>query len=284
MADTFDSLSVGTLDVNAIGIEALNIPRDFWIPGSASIFHGYFGPSALSGYGSATIVAAPGPFALTQNFMGLGLFTGTHTTTGIDITVGSSIKVGSKDFSSAESWKCLSASALFGVGKFTVASPSIKIVGPKILIGGNVSINGLDTATGTLPTFWNSKKNFDIPHPTKEGHRLRYVCLEGPSAEVYVRGTLKNSSTIELPEYWKGLVDEETIGVTLTPIGHWQELFWEKIEWGSRIIIKNNSGAAINCHYVVYGERKDTSKNIAEYEGLTPMDYPGDNNEYNINK
>jgi hypothetical protein len=34
----------------------------------------------------------------------------------------------------------------------------------------------------------------------------------------------------------------------------------------------------------VYGERKDTSKNIPEYKGLTPDDYPGDNNEYNLIK
>ena len=26
----------------------------------------------------------------------------------------------------------------------------------------------------------SSKKSFDIPHPTKEDHRLRYVCVESP--------------------------------------------------------------------------------------------------------
>ena len=35
----------------------------------------------------------------------------------------------------------------------------------------------------------NSKKAFDIPHPKKKGHRLRHICLEGPEAGVYVRGT-----------------------------------------------------------------------------------------------
>lgn len=125
-----------------------------------------------------------------------------------------------------------------------------------------------------------SKKPFDILHPTKEGKRLRYVSLEGPSAEVYVRGILKEGNTIELPDYWKGLVNEESIGVLLTPIGVYQELYWEKIEWGSRIQVKNNQGSSINCHYVVYGERKDTTKNIPEYTGLTPNDYPGDNDEY----
>lgn len=131
--------------------------------------------------------------------------------------------------------------------------------------------------------YWDSKKSFDIPHPTKEEHRLRYITLEGPDAEVYYRGTLKDNSYIELPDYWKGLVDEETIGVTLTSIGVYQELFVERIEWGSRVKIKNNAGGPIHCHYVAYGIRKDTPKNIPEYPGLTPDDYPGDNREYNIN-
>jgi hypothetical protein len=160
---------------------------------------------------------------------------------------------------------------------------------------GNVDIEGIVTASGInvetiAGTAWtnlvstvNGKKGFDIPHPTKQDHRLRYICVEGPSAEVYLRGKLKDSSIIELPEYWINLVDAETIGVSLTPIGYYQELFVEKIEWGARIIIKNNSGVAINCDYTVFAERKDTSKNIAEYKGLTPADYPGDNSEYVIN-
>lgn len=130
---------------------------------------------------------------------------------------------------------------------------------------------------------WDSKKSFDIPHPSKENYRLRYICLEGPEAEVYLRGKLKDETIIKLPDYWKELVDVETIGVTLTPIGNWQELFVEKIEWGTHIHIKNNSGSAIHCTYVVYGERKDVSKNISEYQGSSPNDYPGDNREYVIN-
>jgi len=123
------------------------------------------------------------------------------------------------------------------------------------------------------------KKDFDIPHPTKDGWRLRHVCIEGPTADVYVRGKLKGSNTIELPEYWRKLVDPETITVTLTPIGSHQELYVDKIEWGTKIIIKTNSGSTINCYYTVYGERADTDKNIPEYEG-TYNDYPGDNSQY----
>ena len=128
-----------------------------------------------------------------------------------------------------------------------------------------------------------TKKGFDIPHPTKEEHRLRYICIEGPSADVYVRGKLKDSNTIELPDYWKGLVDPETIDVSLTPMGSFQELFVESIQWGTRVIVKNAAGGPVNCSYIIYGERKDAERNIPEYEGLTPKDYPGDNTAYVIN-
>jgi hypothetical protein len=123
------------------------------------------------------------------------------------------------------------------------------------------------------------KKDFDIPHPTKEGWRLRHVCIEGPTADVYVRGRLKNSNIIELPEYWRKLVDPETITVNLTPVGTHQELYVDKIEWGTKIKIKTNSGSAVNCYYTVYGERIDTDRNIPEYEGSYD-DYPGDNSQY----
>ena len=55
-----------------------------------------------------------------------------------------------------------------------------------------------------------SWKGFDIKHPNKENHRLRHICLEGPEAGVYYRGRLTNSNVIELPEYWRGLIDPET--------------------------------------------------------------------------
>ena len=88
-------------------------------------------------------------------------------------------------------------------------------------------------------------------------------------------------SVIELPEYWVGLVDPESITVTLTQIGYSQDLIVEKIEWGRRIIIKSGTGANINCYFLIHGERIDGEKLIVEYEG---NQYPGDNSQYSINK
>ena len=126
-----------------------------------------------------------------------------------------------------------------------------------------------------------SKKPFDILHPTKKDHRLRYVSLEGPAAEVYVRGFLNDTNKIRLPDYWKGLVDISSIGVQLTPIKTHQELYIESID-ENEILVKNNTGGKIMCYFTVTAERKDVEKNIPEYKGLTPNDYPGDNSEYRL--
>lgn len=144
------------------------------------------------------------------------------------------------------------------------------------------------TTTGMNPDFiaaWAPLKpigspNFDIEHPTKKGWRLRYVCTEGPTADVYIKGILKENDIIELPDYWKGLVHAETIHAILTPIGNHQKLFYNVSECGSKIKVLSNSDSPIHCYYKVFAERKDATKNIVEYEGSTYKDYPGDNDEY----
>ena len=148
------------------------------------------------------------------------------------------------------------------------AAGTVKIFGVQEINGKNVEVE-IELAK-TLPA-----KPFDIKHPTKEGHRLRHVCLEGPEIGVYFRGKLEGTTQIECPEYWADLVDFETVTVSLTPIGCYQELFVDKISWNRYITVKNASGGPVNCHYVVHGERKDLDKLITEYEGESPKDYPG---------
>jgi len=159
-----------------------------------------------------------------------------------------------------------------------VINGGLRITG-RLLVAGNINSPTIDALRFRI----SLKKGFDIPHPSKSDHRLRYICVEGPAAEVYLRGKLDGTNVIELPDYWKDLVHIDTIGVSLTPTSVYQELFVDKIEWGTRIIVKNNLGGPIKCDFVVFAERKDTTRNIPEYRGLTPNDYPGDNNEYTIN-
>jgi hypothetical protein len=149
----------------------------------------------------------------------------------------------------------------------------------------NVILGNVTTTTGINPqqaAALATKKPFDIKHPTKEGWRLRHVCVEGPTADVYVRGVVEDSDIIELPDYWEGLVDADTITISLTPIEEYQELSAQLLECNSKIKVSNNLGKVGKYSYLVFGERKDVDRNIAEYEGSSVEDYPGDNNEYGL--
>jgi len=160
---------------------------------------------------------------------------------------------------------------------------------------GAISITGDITTTTsvTAPTFNGTATGnkviaaFDIPHVTQEGKRIRHVIAEGPEAGIYIRGTLKDSNKIELPEYWDGLVDPETITVTLTQIGYSQDLIVDGVEWGKTIKVKSGNGANINCYYEVWVARyinplDHDEKLHVVYEGDSPENYPGNNEHYLI--
>jgi hypothetical protein len=103
-------------------------------------------------------------------------------------------------------------------------------------------------------------KSFDIEHPTKENMRLRYASLEGPENGVYVRGTT-TESVIELPDYWTGLVDEDSITVNLTSVGSSQDIYVIEVK-DNKVYI---GGDLKKAFFTVYGERKDVNKLIVEY-------------------
>lgn len=116
-------------------------------------------------------------------------------------------------------------------------------------------------------------KSFDIKHPTKgEGWRLRHVSLEGPESAVFYRGRLTGSNTIELPYYWKDLVHEDSITVSIQPIGSTQKIIVMEFD-NEKIILSGNT----DCFFHVYGERKDVNPLLTEYEGKDRYDYPDPN-------
>ena len=140
-------------------------------------------------------------------------------------------------------------------------------------------VGSVSTASGKS----SGAKAFDIKHPTKDGHRLRHICIEGPESAVYYRGRLKNEKVIRLPRYWKDLVNIDTISVQLQPIGAHQDIIVKR--WDDEYVYLQAQGALpINCFFHVYAERKDIEKLIPEYEGTSIDDYPGDNSVYSINK
>ena len=149
------------------------------------------------------------------------------------------------------------------------------------IFGGRHLITQGDVMSNNGGHILAAKKNFDIPHPTKPGYRLRHTCPEGPSNDVYVRGKVRNTNEILLPTYWKGLVDWTTITVNLTPIGAHQNVIVKRVD-EDKVYLQSNGGIPINCYYHIYGERSDGERLIPEYEGESPSDYPGNNDEYSV--
>jgi len=119
-------------------------------------------------------------------------------------------------------------------------------------------------------------KPFDIKHPSKDGWRLRYACIEGPEVGVYHRGRVKGQKIIKLPDYWKDLVDVESISVQLQPIGAHQDIIVKR--WDDEFIyLQAQGGMPVNCFYHVYAARKDVNPLHVEYQGESWKDYPDPN-------
>jgi len=124
-------------------------------------------------------------------------------------------------------------------------------------------------------------KGFDIPHPTQEGKRVRHICVEGPESAIYIRGKLDGSHTIDIPEYWQGLVDYDTITVSLTPFGRSDTSLHVKEITGDKIIISSDHLVQVKCFYHVWANRIGPEL-FVEYEGESPADYPGDQSSHSI--
>ena len=151
-----------------------------------------------------------------------------------------------------------------------------------VYIQGDLYVSGkTDTGNkGRLASRFGSAdarpKPFDIKHPSKDGYRLRYACIEGPEVGVYCRGRVKGEKIIKLPDYWKDLVDVESISVQLQPVGSHQDIIVKR--WDSEFIyLQAQGGMPINCFYHVYAARKDVNPLHVEYQGESWKDYPDPN-------
>ena len=172
---------------------------------------------------------------------------------------------------------------------------ALVVTGDQTINSGNLHTSNLLACSGQACSWSGSSinvqgwKGFDIKHPTKEGHRLRYICLEGPEGGVYHRGRITGTNVINLPDYWKDLVDIDSISVQLQPIGRQQNLVIQEIDEDFIVIVEDSTNTdlitdltTIDCFYHIYGTRKDGEVLIPEYKGETPEDYPGNNNQYSI--
>jgi hypothetical protein len=285
----FDTFDTGSLDVfSAVTGSAVNIPKGFWKPGTAAIYNGYFGTTALLQFGQGTCnvgMSPDSPFAYTGAPGNVNLHQTSLTTyLGDHRVIGRSSVTGVQFRTSVTSNEIYGATNLIAGKSVDIVGKDTVIAGANVTIGApNITIGGLSWYGYVVGKLAVAGKGFDIPHPTKpDTHRLRYICLEGPEVGAYLRGKLKDSNTIELPEYWtESFIDTESITVNLTPVGFFQELFVKEIV-GTKIIIGNNSGSSINCNYTIFAERKLDDKLQVEYEGQSPADYPGDNSQYSL--
>lgn len=221
------------------------------------------------------------PAAIGLNFLSSNMITVTSptmTVTTNEVFVGNYVSTGSRTKTGSETQTGAKAEtgAKSDVGARTEAGKAVQQ--SSLTVASSISSPTISALRAAIA----SKKGFDIKHPLKNDHRLRYICLEGPSAEVYYRGKLEDNNVIIFPDYWEELVYKESISIQLTPYEYDQKVYVKTIT-EKYAIIESSSDAPIKTHFIVFGERKDTAKNIPEYPGLTPEDYPGDNTEYTIN-
>ena len=176
---------------------------------------------------------------------------GVRSHVGINVEIGAEVKVSKRT----------------EVGTRTNAGT--EVINGTLIVNGPTIVNGLFyAARATWATsIVGVTKLFDIVHPSKPKHRLAHACVEGPEFGVYHRGKLDGSNIIELPDYWKGLVDYDTITVNLTPFGRSDNSLHVKEITEDKIIVSSDHLVHVKCFYHLYAERKDVDKLIVEYEG-----------------
>ena len=165
------------------------------------------------------------------------------------------------------------ANALYVTGGGTVDS---LYVDGDVFVTGKVDCDNKGRLASRFSSADARPKPFDIKHPSREGYRLRYACVEGPEVGVYYRGRVKNEKVIILPSYWKDFVYIDSISVQLQPIGAHQDVIVKRWD-DEKIYLQSKGGMPIDCFYHVYAERNDINPLITEYEGESCEDYPDPN-------
>ena len=114
-------------------------------------------------------------------------------------------------------------------------------------MSGDLTINGTLSAT---------VKSFNIVHPTQEGKRLVYGVLEGAEHAVFVRGR-SQSKIIELPEEWRGLVDQDSITVQLTAIGNAKTYYFKGCKDNKVYVGSSGFNWKYDYFYIIHATRVD---------------------------
>ena len=188
--------------------------------------------------------------AVAANFTGITNVIGAFNVTGIASKAGADVKASVN----------VTAGATVEAGATANASANAT--------AGGITSSIQKAALGVFAAVAAPFKQFDIKHPTRgEGWRLAHACLEGPEMGVYYRGKTK-SKTIDLPDYWTGLVHFDSITVQFTPIGKaCSTLHVKKITQTDKkyTIEVGHQASELEYFYIIHGERKDIGDLYVEY-------------------
>ena len=214
---------------------------------------------------------------------------------GTDLVRGSAYIEGPLQVGDDEAYDTITATVMIGTEQNTDTKEhpeeSLHVKGNVKIEGdtdqtGDMEISGDMTIGGTMKAgyaTWSGSivattKLFDIEHPSKDGHRLAHGCLEGPEHAVYCRGRVCNGkNVIDLPDYWSGLVDFETLTVQLTSIGSHQNVIDKRISPIERkVYLQSQGGMPVDAFYHIMAERIDSDKLVVEYEGNSVEDSPNE--------
>jgi len=180
-------------------------------------------------FGTAALAAGPAiDKPLTTNFLGLGLFTGVHTTVGSNITIGSHTTIGASDVSLSAVMQGLNAFRGKVVPEENVCTPSYIVNAGKIdLNGGLIEIGGgssgitISTATGDLTGIWKYGGSVICVAPCSDQRDKKDVIIAENSLEkvLNLRGVYFNWEPEVVPNLAKtqgrqiGLIAQEVQAV-----------------------------------------------------------------------
>ena len=120
----------------------------------------------------------------------------------------------------------------------------------KLYCNGNAYFNGTTTATGT--------KTFDIPHPTKDKHRLRHRCIESPQADLFYRYQYDcnvGKNEFPMPNYFSTL--NKDVQVFVSPYNNFGSAYGDVS--GNILYITASTAGTFNIQ--VIGTRNDKAAN-----------------------
>ena len=133
---------------------------------------------------------------------------------------------------------------------------SVSVVDPNSVIRAGMFVNSSNR--GQL---FADVKNFIVDYPNRPGLKIMYTSLEGPEAAIYHRGIVALTAgrgTIELPEHFVALANQDSITVQLTPASFDSLGLGFELAGDGEIEVRElyNGVGSYDVHYVVHAVRK----------------------------